>query len=310
VKISIVVPIYNEKHNVRELHSRIVKTMEENSYDFEIIFINDGSNDGGFEIMQNLRPLKIINFRKNFGQTAAMDAGIKHASGEYIVTLDGDGQNDPADIPLLIEKLMKDKLDVVSGWRKNRKDTFMKKTASRMAAMLRKALIDDGIHDSGCSLKIYKKECFEHVDLYGEIHRFIPAILKIKGFKIGEIPVNHFPRINGKTKYNWTRGIKGITDMMTIWFWKKYSDRPLHLFGGVGLILTFLSILLGIFVGYQKIFNGLDLSSTALTTVSISGFLIGVQFFAFGLIADWMAKSYFSVTKDTPYVVKDIIENK
>ena len=271
--LSIVVPVLDEEGSVLDLYNKIISCARKMEKEFEIIFVNDGSSDRTLEIIKKLKPLKIINFRKNFGQTAAMDAGIKRAQGKYIVTMDGDGQNDPADIPKLIEKLKSDNLDVVSGWRKNRKDSFFKKFFSRRAANLRKILINDGIHDSGCSLKAYKRECFESVDLYGEMHRFIPAILKIKGFKIGEVAVNHNPRITGKTKYNWKRGVKGVLDMFAVWFWKKYSNRPLHFFGGLGILLMLVSIVFGVWAVYKKFFLSVDLSDTSLTILSMGGFL-------------------------------------
>lgn len=230
--VSVVAPIYNEEGNVRELHREILDVCRKNQYNFEIIFVDDGSSDQTAEICKTLKPLKLIRFRKNFGQTAAMDAGIKAAQYEYIVTMDGDRQNDPADIPKMIDYLIENKLDVVSGWRKNRKDTFMKRFTSRGANVLRHMIVHDGIHDSGCSLKVYKKECFNGVNLYGEQHRFIPAILRVKGFRVGEVAVNHRPRVCGKTKYNWKRTIKGFVDMVSVWFWNKYASRPLHLLGG------------------------------------------------------------------------------
>jgi glycosyltransferase involved in cell wall biosynthesis len=184
--------------------------------------------------------------RKNFGQTAAMDAGIKASQYDYIVTMDGDRQNDPADIPRLVEYLEENDLDIVSGWRKHRKDTAMKKFTSRGANFLRKIIIDDGIHDSGCSLKIYRRECFDHINLYGEMHRFIPALLKIKGFKVGEIVVNHRPRTSGKTKYNWKRTFKGFVDMISVWFWGKFAVRPLHIFGTAGILSMLLGFICGI----------------------------------------------------------------
>lgn len=306
--LSVIVPVFNEEGAIADLYAKILVSCQKLNQPFEIIFINDGSSDKTLEIMKTLRPLKIINFRKNFGQTAAMDAGFKAAQGKYIVALDGDGQNDPADISRLIEKLEADDLDVVSGWRKNRRDTLSKKLSSLLAARVRKFLINDGIHDSGCTLKVYKKECFEHVDLVGEMHRFIPAILKINGFKIGELEVAHYPRTTGKTKYNFRRGIKGILDMFAVWFWKKYVNRPLHLFGTFGLGLIFISILAGLLAFYFRIFHGQDLSETALTSLSMTGFMTGIQFFVFGLIADMLSKNYHAIRKERAYTVKEVIE--
>jgi len=298
IYLSVVVPVYNEEGAVANLYKEILATCEKINQPFEIIFVNDGSSDKTVEVLKNLSPIKIINLRRNFGQTAAMDAGFKAAQGLYIATLDGDGQNDPADIPSLIEKLKQDDLDVVSGWRKKRKDTFLKKFSSHCAAIIRKLLIDDGIHDSGCSLKVYKKECFENVSLFGEMHRFIPAILKIKGFKIGELEVNHRSRKTGKTKYDWKRGTKGILDMFSVWFWKKYANRPLHLFGSVGIILMIVSFLAGANAMYGKIFLNRDLSNTSWTDLSMFGFFMGVVFFIFGLLADILSKIYFGATNE------------
>jgi len=308
IYLSVVVPVYNEEGAVANLYKEILATCEKINQPFEIIFVNDGSSDKTVEVLKNLSPIKIINLRRNFGQTAAMDAGFKAAQGLYIATLDGDGQNDPADIPSLIEKLKQDDLDVVSGWRKKRKDTFLKKFSSHCAAIIRKLLIDDGIHDSGCSLKVYKKECFENVSLFGEMHRFIPAILKIKGFKIGELEVNHRSRKTGKTKYDWKRGTKGILDMFSVWFWKKYANRPLHLFGSVGIILMIVSFLAGANAMYGKIFLNRDLSNTSWTDLSMFGFFMGVVFFIFGLLADILSKIYFGATNDISYDIKEVIE--
>jgi len=307
--LSVVVPVFNEEGAIKNLHQKILDACHGIGEDFEVIFVNDGSSDRTMEVLKTLSPLKIISFRKNFGQTAAMDAGIKASKGRYIVTMDGDGQNDPADIVNLIKKLELDDLDVVSGWRKNRHDGFMKKFSSRMAALVRKLLINDGIHDSGCSLKIYKKECFNNIDLYGEMHRFIPAILKIKGFRIGEEVVNHYFRKTGVTKYDWKRGVKGILDMTSVWFWKKYANRPLHLFGSIGILMVLLSFSSGCLAFYWKFFQGRDLSDTVLTELSMFSFLIGIQFFVFGLLADILSKIYFSNTKDKVYDINEVIEN-
>ncbi len=306
--LSVIVPVFNEEGAISDLHAKILASCQKLNQLYEIIFINDGSTDKTLEIMKTLRPLKIINFRGNFGQTAAMDAGFKTAVGRYIAALDGDGQNDPEDIARLINKLETDNLDVVSGWRKERQDKIGKKISSRLAAVIRKFLINDGIHDSGCTLKVYKKECFDHIDLVGEMHRFIPAILKINGFKIGELEVAHHPRLTGKTKYNFRRGIKGVLDMFAVWFWKKYVNRPLHLFGGVGLALIFISVLAGFFAIYQRIFKGQDLSDTSLTMLSMIGFMVGLQFFVFGLIADMLSKNYHAIRKERAYTIKEVIE--
>lgn len=308
IYLSVIVPVFNEEGAIADLHTKILASCQKLNEPYEIIFINDGSTDKTLEILKTLKPLKIINFRKNFGQTAAMDAGFKAARGKYIAPLDGDGQNDPEDIGRLIAKLEADNLDIVSGWRKSRRDTLGKKLASLLAARVRKFLINDGIHDSGCTLKVYKKECFQGIDLVGEMHRFIPALLKINGFKIGELEVAHHPRTTGKTKYNFKRGIKGILDIFAVWFWKKYVNRPLHLFGTMSLFLILVSFLAGLWAAYLKIFQGTSLSDTVLTDLSLMGFLIGIQFFVFGLIADMLSKNYHAIRKERAYTIKEVIE--
>ena len=306
--LSVVVPVYNEEGAAAKLHAEILAMCQKLSQPFEIIFVNDGSSDKTMDTLKALSPIKIVNLRRNFGQTAAMDAGIKAATGKYVATLDGDGQNDPADIPLLIKKLEAEDLDVVSGWRKNRKDKQSKRWASLLAAFVRKHLINDGIHDSGCSLKVYKKECFEKVTLYGEMHRFIPAILKIKGYKIGEEVVNHRPRTTGKTKYNWKRGVKGILDMCSVWFWDKYAARPLHLFGGAGVLFMIVSFISAVWAVLGKLIQDNDLSNSSFTFLAMFAFFTGVTFFAFGMISDILSKLYFATTKDDHYDVREVIE--
>lgn len=308
--VSVVVPVYNEEGNVEELHREIKDICEKEGYDYEIIFINDGSKDKTDELCRKLRPIKYIKMRQNFGQTAAMDAGIKAATKDLIVTMDGDRQNDPADIPGMIEYLYENDLDVVSGWRKNRKDTFMKRFVSRGANLLRYMLVHDGIHDSGCSLKVYRKECFKGINLYGEQHRFIPAILKMKGFTVGEMVVNHRARTAGKTKYNWKRTFKGFVDMISVWFWNKYSTRPLHLLGGIGLFFTAAGFGCGIwsivlFCMGKKMSN--NIFPPLLTVFFI---IIGLLMFVFGLMSEILIKTYYGVHVDQSYSIKEIYEEK
>lgn len=307
--ISVVVPIYNEEDNIAALHAEIKQVCEANGYTYEIIFIDDGSSDKSNEIALTLSPLRHIRFRKNFGQTAAMDAGIKTSQHELIVTMDGDRQNDPEDIPRLIQYLNENDLDVVSGWRVKRKDTFSKRFVSRVANMLRKILIDDGIHDSGCSLKVYRKECFEELNLYGEMHRFIPALLKIKGFKVGELEVNHRPRVAGVTKYNWKRSVKGFIDMLSVWFWNKYSVRPLHFLGSLGLSIFFLGILASFYSLYYYVSVG-KVGHTAWPILSAFLLIIGLILFVLGLISDILIKSYFETTRNRSYTIKKITDNR
>jgi len=305
--LSIISPLYNEEGNVKELHKRILEACQKLGKTFEIIFINDGSEDKTIENCQGLSPLKIINFRRRFGQTAGFDAGIKEARGEIIITIDGDLQNDPADIKLLLEEMEKG-FDVVSGWRAKRNDPIMKKVFSRTANLLRKILIHDNIHDSGCSLKAFRRECFKDVDLFGEMHRFIPAILQMDGYKVSEVKVSHYPRIHGKTKYNWKRGLKGFVDMLSVWFWRKYANRPLHLFGGTGILIFFLGIVILVWMAVEKIFFGASLSEKIWPMMGVFLVMIGIQLFIFGLLADIMIKNYYKNKHSMNYSIKEVIE--
>jgi glycosyltransferase involved in cell wall biosynthesis len=307
--ISIVIPVFNEEGNVAKLHREIQEVCEANHYEYEIIFIDDGSTDRTGEVCRTLSNLRYIRLRKNSGQTAAMDAGIKAATKEFIVTMDGDLQNDPADIPMMLDYMIRNHYDVVSGWRKNRKDTFMKRFVSRGANLLRYLLVHDGIHDSGCSLKIYRQECFKGINLYGEQHRFIPAILKIKGFTIGEVVVNHRARTSGSTKYNWKRTFKGFVDMISVWFWSKYATRPLHLLGGLGMLFMACGFGCGIwscvlFAMGRKMHN--NIFPPLLTVFFVT---IGVLLFVFGLMSEILIKIYFGVHVESSYNIKETWDN-
>jgi len=306
--LSIVIPAYNEAESIAVLHEEIKQICKDQGYIYEIIIIDDGSNDDTTKIVTNLSPVTLIKFRKNYGQTSAFDAGIKQAGHEYIITMDGDGQNDPADIPGLIDYLQKNKLDVVSGWRKNRQDPILKKMISRVANSIRYLLIHDGIKDSGCSLKVYRRICFANINLFGEMHRFIPALLKIKGFKIGEVEVNHRHRKSGTSKYDWKRTLKGFVDIISVWFWSKYAVRPLHLLGGGGIVLIGIGILFSFYTVYL-FYKGQNLSDTMEPLMAIFFLFIGIQFFISGLMADMLSKMYYEKTKDVPYSIEKVTEN-
>ena len=308
ISISIAVPVYNEEGNIAPLHKEIKDVCEANNYTYEIIFVDDGSTDKTEEIARGLRPLKYVKLRRNFGQTATMDAGIRLAKYDYIITMDGDRQNDPADIPNLIDHAIKHDLDIVSGWRKTRKDSAAKKIFSRCANLLRGIIVKDGIHDSGCSLKLYKKECFDEIILYGEMHRFIPALCIIKGFTVGEIVVNHRPRVAGVTKYNYKRAFKGFIDMISLWFWGKFASRPLHLFGFLGILALVLAFAAGITSIVIFALQG-RINNTAWPILTTVFLIAGLQMFTFGLLSDMMSKIYRETTKDKSYVIKEIVEN-
>ena len=305
--LSVVVPLYNEEGNVIPLHTKIKDSLDAVGRSYEIIFINDGSKDNTMAEAKTCHPVRIIDFRKNYGQTAAFDAGFKAARGDVVITMDGDLQNDPADIPNLLAKI-DEGYDVVSGWRHKRQDPWSKKIPSRIANALRKLLINDTIHDSGCSLKAYRRECFKHVDLFGEMHRFIPAVLELQGFKVGEVKVDHHPRIHGVTKYNWKRGVKGFADMISIWFWRKYAHRPLHLFGAMGFASSFVGFVILAWMTILKLAYHASLSERIWPMVGIFLVIMGMQLFIAGLLADILIRIYYRVQGRMNYAIREVIE--
>lgn len=305
---SVVVPIHNEAATVAELHVRLIKVMLQLQQPFELIFVNDGSTDNSATILDTLQPLTVITFRKNFGQTAALDAGIKLAKGDLVITLDGDLQNPPEEIPKLLDYLKLHNCDVVSGWRVNRKDSVMKKLMSRGAYWLRSFFLNDGIHDSGCTLKAYRRSCFQDVDLHGESHRFIPAILKLYGFSVGEVSVEHQPRLIGTTNYSHNRIIKGFVDIIGLWFWRNYSHRPLHLFGGMGVTLVMLGSLLLAILAVLRLVWGYPLSTSIWPLVAVLSIVAGLQLFITGLVAEVLTKTYYREGR-TPYTVKSVVRH-
>lgn len=308
ISISVVVPVMNEEDNVAPLHAEILEVCKREGYDFEIIVVDDGSSDNTVNVLKTLSPVRVVELRRNFGQTAAMDAGIKAATKDLIVTMDGDRQNDPNDIPMLIERLYAERLDVISGWRKDRKDPFAKNFVSRGANFLRKILINDGIHDSGCSLKVYKRDSFNGVTLYGEMHRFIPAILKIKGYRVGEAVVSHRARTAGETKYNYRRTLKGLIDMTSVWFWNRYAVRPLHLLGGIGILFMLFGMGAGIGAVIEVV-NGKAVNDSGWALLTIFLFLSGLQLFVAGLLSDIAIKTYFGTTRDVSYSIANEFTN-
>ena len=306
--VSFIVPVYNEVDNIEKLHKEILTVARALGVAFEIIMIDDGSTDGTYKLLKSLSPVTVIRMRTNFGQTSALDAGIKAAQYPYLITMDGDLQNDPADIPAMIRLLEDDELDVVSGWRKNRKDSISKKFVSRVANMLRSLLVEDGIHDSGCTLKVYRKECFENISLYGDMHRFIPALLKMRGFQIGELAVHHRPRVAGKSKYNMKRTMKGFADMIIIWYWNRYAVRPFHFLGTAGLLIIVFSFFSAL-MSLKEFFRGQDMSETFWPMFTLLTFLIGIQFLILGFISDMLMKTYYGQTGQTAYTVRDVVKN-
>lgn len=311
LEASVVLPVYNEQGNLQPLAEELSVVLEEEFDRWEVLFVDDGSTDGSYEELKRIHEdeprFKIVRFRGNFGQSAAMDAGLDYASGDVIITMDSDGQNDPADIPKLIKKL-DEGYDCVTGWRTKRDDPLMKRVSSRVASGLRKMFLGTDLHDYGCTLKAFRRPAAKDIDLDGEMHRYIPALLSWRGYRIGEVKVNHRPRRNGETKYSWQRLPKGFIDLINVWFWQKFSGRPLHIFGGLGMISMFIGTSGAFYSAWLKISAGANLSNTALPLFSVFMVMIGVQFFISGILADIGIKGYQHAKNEEPYRVKEILE--
>jgi glycosyltransferase involved in cell wall biosynthesis len=306
MKISVVIPAYNEAENVEPLLDELFEVLDGSFPEHEVIVVDDGSTDDTLRRLHAAREtregLRIIEFQGNFGQTAAIDAGFQHAEGDVIILLDADMQNDPHDIPRLVARL-DEGFDVVCGWRFDRKDTLGKRFTSRGANVLRKIILRDQIHDSGCTLKALRRECVQGLHLHGEMHRFIPALLQWRGFKITEEKVNHRSRLRGTTKYNIFRVGRGLMDMLVVGFWQKYSARPAHFFGFLGLLSSTAGFGICAYLAIRKI-QGHSIADRPLLLLGVLGIIIGLQFITFGLLADMLAKIFFRDTR--PYVIRRV----
>ncbi len=309
--ISVVVPFYNEEENIEPLYEQLNRVLSSLNRKHEIIFVDDGSTDSTFRNMLKMgekdERVKIIKFRKNFGQSAALKAGFDHAKGDFIISMDGDMQNDPSDIPLLLEKIENEDYDVVCGWRADRKDPLLKKASSRLANVMRRNITGEFIHDSGCTFRAYRNGCVKSLDLYGETHRYIPAMLLWRGYRIGEVKVRHNPRKYGTTKYGWQRIFKGFLDLIVISFWQKYSVRPIHVFGGLGLALGLSGSLIGGYLGIQRLFLGGGLADRPLFLLAVMMVITGVQFIVSGILADIMLKVYYGQNERKNYLIEKVL---
>ena len=311
-EISVVVPLLNEQDNIGPLYKQITDTLTD-KYSYEIIFVDDGSDDNSFNILSQLQQsdtkVRVIRFRRNFGQTAALSAGFAHARGTIIIAIDADLQNDPADIPKIITKL-KEGYDVVSGWRKDRQDnTVTRLIPSKIANWLIAQITGIDLHDTGCTLKAYRKEILDETKLYGEMHRFIPALASWSGARIAECEVNHRPRTAGVAKYGLGRTWKVILDLITIKFLGSFSTKPIYIFGGLGLLSVFTAVLLGAIAIYQKIFLLTDMSGNPLFLLSAVFFIATIQFILMGLLAELLVRTYHESQNRPTYVIKEILES-
>lgn len=311
MEYSIILPIYNEEENIAPLNNEIRQVMDRISKDYEIIYVNDGSSDGSLRELKKLKRVKIIDLNRNYGQATALDAGFKEAKGEIVISMDGDLQNDSKDIPKLLKKLKDENLDVVAGWRKNRKDNGGIRVLTKIGRFFREILIRDKVHDTGCTLRVYKKNAVKSLDLQGEMHRYILALLEWKGFKIGEEIVNHRPRVHGKTKYGYAKAVRGFIDLLYIWFIQKYSQRPLHMFGYVSLILFFTGAFSAFMSFYQKIFLKTGLNRNGWFFLGIFFILASILFFTSGIIIDLLIKAQInSSSYEKRYYIREVIDDK
>ena len=312
-KISLIVPLYNEKECIKPLFEKVYSVLRKLKTDFEVVVVNDGSNDGSKEELDKMveiyENLKIIHFRKNYGQTSALSAGVSFSSGEIIIPMDADLQNDPEDIPKLLTKI-EEGFDCVSGWRKKRKDNFVtRRFPSIVANKLISMISGVSLHDYGCTLKAYRREVLDEVELIGEMHRFIPILSSWKGAKVTEIEVVHHPRKIGKSKYGLSRTFKVILDLLTIKFLGSFLTKPIYAFGGSGLGLIFISFLIALFTLYQKYYQGAYIHRNPLFTIAVFFSLAGIQLIMIGLLGEVLSRIYFESSNRKPYSVKEVKES-
>ncbi len=307
--ISVVIPLYNEEENVAELHRRVKSSMERTGREFEIIYVDDGSTDRTRslleEIASNDRSAVVLSLRRNFGQTAAFAAGFDYARGDVIVTLDGDLQNDPDDIPKLLALIGEN--DIVSGWRKERKDPFLsRRLPSLIANRLISKVTGVSLHDYGCSLKAYRREVVKNLKLYGEMHRFIPALANWYGVKIAEVETTHHPRLRGKSKYGISRTMKVVLDLITVKFLQSFSTKPLQFFGPMGLLSGLIGFLISLYLTGEKVLLGRDIGGRPLLLLGALLIIVGIQFIGMGLLGEMVVRVYHETQKKPIYVIKKV----
>jgi len=316
--LSIVLPIYNESENIPRLYSELVPVLEATGRSFEIIAVDDGSRDDSFAQLKSLREgddrLRVIRFRRNFGQTAAFAAGFERALGGVVITMDADLQNDPADIPKLLVKIDEGD-DVVSGWRQDRWKEgvlafFTRRIPSATANWLISRVTGVILHDYGCALKAYRKEVVSEIRLYGDLHRFIPAIVSYFGVQIAEVPVNYRPRQFGKSKYGIGRTVRVLLDLMTVRFLLSYSTRPIHIFGLLGLLSIALGVAIGVYLTIIKVLYGAALAERPLLLFAILLVMVGVQLVTMGLLGEMIIRTYYESTKKPIYAVREELGKK
>lgn len=310
--ISVIIPAYNEEENVEPLYEQLKRTLDEANTDYEIFFIDDGSTDNTFKVLKKVHgkdsAVKIIKFRRNFGQALAFSAGFDHSKGEVIITMDGDLQNDPNDIPRLLDKL-EEGYDIVKGWRVNRKDPFFsKRLPSKIFNWLTSRITGVKLHDFACAINAYRREVVEDINIYGELHRYIAVLATMKGVSIAEIEVKHHPRIHGESKYKVGRLMRGTFDLITIKFLLSYSTRPLHLFGIPGIISFFTGFVIGAYLSIQRLVFGMGIGDRPLLLLAVLLIFLGVQFITMGLLGEVITRVYYEVQNKPRYAIREIID--
>ena len=309
--LSILIPIFNEEENIPSLYDRLLAALKKIGRPYEVIFIDDGSSDGSLEILLDISKknsnVKIISFSRNFGQTAALSAGIDFSSGEILIPMDGDLQNDPEDILPLLEKI-EEGYDAVSGWRKDRKDPFLTRRFPSIIANKMISLIGGvRLHDYGCTLKAYKRDILKNIRLYGEMHRFIPIYAQWIGARVAEIPVNHFPRRSGSSNYGLSRIFKVILDLMVVKFLLSYSQKPIYVFGGMGFFMILGAFLSGGYAIYLKIFKGVSFILTPLPLLCVLLLMLGFLSILMGFLAEILTRTYYESQRKPTYQIKETI---
>lgn len=311
LSISVIVPVMNEIENVDPLHQQLTAVLAAMPNEYEIVVVDDGSSDGTRERLQEIAAtdprLKLVFFRRNFGQTAAMQAGIDFASGDVVITIDGDLQNDPTDIPMMMKKI-EEGFDLVHGWRKHRQDAFVnRKLPSKIANWLISRVTGFPIHDLGCTLKAIRREVAQEIELYGEMHRFIPILAHTRGAKCVEVETKHHPRIHGKTKYGIGRTFRVVLDLMTVRYMQRYFNSPMKLFGWVGLWSVFATLTAAAVTVGMKIFGGVDMTGNPFFMLTVLAGIASIQFFSLGLLGEVNSRIYYAATHRRNYTVRELV---
>jgi len=309
--LSVIIPVFNEEENIKLLHERLTLSLSGLGLDYEVIYVDDGSTDASFDILRNTaendESVTVIQLSRNFGQTAAIAAGVDHAHGKMVVLMDADLQNDPADIPTLLSKF-KEGYDLVSGWRTNRKDPWLtRRLPSRIANALISWVTGVPLHDYGCTLKAYRQEVFDGFRLYGEMHRFLPAYAAQVGARITEVPVSHHPRRYGKSKYNLKRTFKVVLDLLTVKFLSSYASKPIYLFGSLGLMLIGSSLVILVYLVLDKLLRQRSLIESPLLLMTVMLFILGFLSVFMGLMAELLLRTYHESQNKPTYVVRQVI---